>query len=221
MIKKGFTLIELLIVIAIISILVGVAVPYYNDYITDARLSVLKQNLATFRNSINQFRGDNLRGPFLVDVADGGTVIHTGPFSGAANGSELVSGPIQIVEGLPTKRSNIKYLPSMPVLQDPLTGANLGLPNLGATAPSAYFYDANANGRYDFDLNNDANYSDSEFAFLDGNNNGIYDSSAPYVTTHSSKFDTILFFDTATGTNTILPLDYTSLIATDAAGISY
>lgn len=215
MIKKGFTLIELLIVIAIISILVGVAVPYYNDYITDARLSVLKQNLTSFRNCINQFRGDNQRGPFLVNVASGGVTIHTGPFSGAAIGSELVSGPIQIIEGAPMRRANIKYLPSMPVFQDPQTGTNLETKNLLATAPSALFYDRVNVGTFDFNPDGDADYAnDTEFAFLDGNSNSTYE----------SAFDTILFFDTEAlgfGAGGIKPLDYTSIIATDSSGISY
>jgi len=166
MLKKGFTIIELLIVIAIISILVGVAVPYYNDYITDARLSVLKQNAATFRNSLNQFRGDNLRGPFAVSVYKGGTLLHANPLSGAADGSELVSGPIQIINNAPTRRQNIKYIPAMPVFTDPFSGGNITPPDIEVSEPSAYFYDSNANGRFDFDIDGNSDMSDSEFAFL-------------------------------------------------------
>ena len=66
--KKGFTLIELLIVIAIMSILVGVAVPYYNDYVVESRRSVLQSNIATIRKAINQFRADNQRGPARVRI---------------------------------------------------------------------------------------------------------------------------------------------------------
>ncbi len=36
--RKGFTLIELLIVVAIIAILVGVALPYYQNYVREARI---------------------------------------------------------------------------------------------------------------------------------------------------------------------------------------
>ncbi|GAB1353030.1 hypothetical protein MASR1M12_17630 [Erysipelotrichia bacterium] len=71
--------------------------PYYNDYITDARLSVLKQNLATYRNTINQFRGDNLRGPFRIRVEGAGTLHSTDLFSTTKLG--LTAGPIQIIQG--------------------------------------------------------------------------------------------------------------------------
>lgn len=220
MLKKGFTIIELLIVIAIISILVGVAVPYYNDYIIDARLSVLKQNAATFRNSLNQFRGDNLRGPFAVNVYQGGTLLHANPLSGAADGSELTSGPIQIINNAPTRRQNIKYIPSMPVFTDPFNGGNITPPSIAVsgTSASAYYYDlAGGNaGSFDFDINNDGTFTDdSEFAFLDGNNDKRF----------NQTYDTILFFDTrsaypgavlpaADGT----PLDFTEITITDSAG---
>jgi len=215
MFKKGFTIIELLIVIAIISILVGVAVPYYNDYITDARLSVLKQNAATFRNSLNQFRGDNLRGPFAVSVYKGGTLLHANPLSGAADGSELVSGPIQIINNAPTRRQNIKYIPAMPVFTDPFNASNITAPSIAVSGPSAYFYDkAPANGRFDFDPNNDGNMADSEFAFLKGGNDDKFD----------STYDTILFFDTRASygafnaADPTTALDFTEITITDSAG---
>jgi len=218
MLKKGFTIIELLIVIAIISILVGVAVPYYNDYITDARLSVLKQNAATFRNSLNQFRGDNLRGPFAVSVYKGGTLLHANPLSGAADGSELVSGPIQIINNAPTRRQNIKYIPAMPVFTDPFSGGNITPPDIEVSEPSAYFYDSNANGRFDFDIDGNSDMSDSEFAFLNGDSN----------TEFNTTYDTILFFDTRTAAAVYVqpfdptlartPLDFTQVKIKDSSG---
>jgi len=218
--KQGFSIIELLIVIAIISILLGVAVPYYNDYIYDARLNVLKQNVATFRNSVNQFRGDNVRGPFAVEVRKGGSVIHSDPLSNAADGSELVSGPIQMIgnPSVPTRRANIVYLQTAPVFIDPQSGISVPTANITVASPSAYFYDNDANGAFDFDPNNDDDYSDSEFAFIDGNNNGTYE----------SEFDTILFFDTQSIYTPFPPdaatskaLDFTSFSVRDSAGLTY
>ncbi|OGK08441.1 MAG: hypothetical protein A2W80_14775 [Candidatus Riflebacteria bacterium GWC2_50_8] len=167
MTKKGFTIIELLIVIAIISILVGVAVPYYNDYIYDARLSTLKQNLATYRSVLNQFRGDNSRGPFALSVNNAGVPILVDPKSGNALGSELVSGPIQNVDGTITRRSNLKYLESMPVFLNPQDGSPVPTTAWTLGNPSAYFYDlAPNNGIFDID---------TEFAFVVGDSDTDFD----------------------------------------------
>lgn len=123
--RKGFSLIELLIVVAIIAVLAGVAVPYYNDYIIDSRTSVLQNNLATIRKAINQFRADNQRGPIRVNVkvnnSDSGFIVagKDDPFD------ELVNGPLQNINGSWVRRSNIKYLSSKPMLIDPATGVEL------------------------------------------------------------------------------------------------
>ncbi len=134
--KKGFTLIELLIVIAIISILVGVAVPYYNDYIVDSRRAVLDSNIATIRKAINQFRADNQRGPARVKiVTPNPNVVVDGlndPFD------ELLNGPLQNVSGQWVRRSNIKYLNSRPVLEDPVTGATIATSSLILGTGSCY-----------------------------------------------------------------------------------
>ena len=125
--KKGFTLIELLIVIAIISILVGVAVPYYNDYVVESRRSVLQSNLATIKKAINQFRADNQRGPARINISAGGELRVNGlsdPFD------ELVNGPLQNIGGQWVRRSNIKYLNSRPILEDPVTGATIATSSL-------------------------------------------------------------------------------------------
>jgi len=46
--KKGFTLIELLIVITILAILAGAAVPYVQDYVEDARIAAAVKTWANF-----------------------------------------------------------------------------------------------------------------------------------------------------------------------------
>lgn len=162
--KRGFSLIELLIVIAIIAILVGVAVPYYNDYIYDARLSVLKQNLATIRKVINQFRGDNGRGPFMVPVQNGATTMHNEWYSAAD--SELISGPIQNIDGTITRRSNLQYLSAWPLLINPRTGEQIPPNEWIPATGTARFVDSNPV--------NDIFNIDTEFAFLDANNDSIF-----------------------------------------------
>ena len=64
---SGFTLLELMIVISMIMILISVAVPIYNQSIIQARESVLRQNLATLRNVIDQYTLDKQKAPQSLD----------------------------------------------------------------------------------------------------------------------------------------------------------
>ena len=61
--QSGFTLLELIVVIAIIGILATIAMPALKDVPTRARESVLKTNLRTFRDVIDQHYGDKGRYP--------------------------------------------------------------------------------------------------------------------------------------------------------------
>ena len=56
--ERGFTLLELIIVIAIIGILATIAMPAMKDVPRRASESVLKQNLRTLRDVIDQHYGD-------------------------------------------------------------------------------------------------------------------------------------------------------------------
>ena len=211
MFKKGFTIIELLIVIAIISILVGVAVPYYNDYITDARLSVLKQNAATMRSAINQFRGDNIRGPIQVKIVDGATTIYEADIFSSTQ-SELSAGPVQIIDGLVTRRSNVFYLTSIPIFADPFNGGNIPTSQISPEKPSNFFYDANNDGIFDVS---------TEWAFFDGNNNGEFlDADDKKFDSYSSisKVDLPAIPFAVVPPGNFKPLDYTDIVITDSAG---
>ena len=50
--KRAFTLIELLIIITIIAILVGVALPYYQDYIKQAKLAKAEHELDIIKEAL-------------------------------------------------------------------------------------------------------------------------------------------------------------------------
>ncbi len=67
--KKGFTLIELLIVITILAILAGAAVPYVQDYVEDARIAKCREDLGELRNAIMRYEVE--RGKLFDPANDG------------------------------------------------------------------------------------------------------------------------------------------------------
>lgn len=65
--SRGFTLIELMIVISLLLILISVAIPVYNQSILRAKESVLKQDLFTLRQVIDQYTLDKQRAPQALE----------------------------------------------------------------------------------------------------------------------------------------------------------
>ncbi len=61
--KSGFTMIELMIVMAVITILVSVAVPFYQKSILRSKEAVLKNNLFTMRTVIDEYTMDKGKAP--------------------------------------------------------------------------------------------------------------------------------------------------------------
>ncbi len=61
--RRGFTLLELLVVMAIIATLLTIAVPRYFRSLERSREAVLTQDLASLRESIDRFYGDNGKYP--------------------------------------------------------------------------------------------------------------------------------------------------------------
>jgi general secretion pathway protein G len=104
----GFTLIELMIVISLLLILVTVAVPIYNQSILRARESVLKQDLFTLRNVIDQYTLDKQKAPqSLEDLVSAGYIkqIPTDPFTGkndtwAVEQEDITQSPEQTDPGI-------------------------------------------------------------------------------------------------------------------------
>ncbi len=66
--RRGFTLIELLVVMAIIATLLTIAVPRYFRSMQRAREAVLRQDLATLRESIDKYYGDTGKYPATLAV---------------------------------------------------------------------------------------------------------------------------------------------------------
>jgi general secretion pathway protein G len=84
----GFTLIELIIVISIIAILLGVAVPVFNIHLRRAHEAALKQDLHTLRDAIDQYTQDKNKAPqTLQDLVSAGylRLIPVDPMTGSAD----------------------------------------------------------------------------------------------------------------------------------------
>ncbi|HXE91200.1 MAG TPA: prepilin-type N-terminal cleavage/methylation domain-containing protein [Terriglobales bacterium] len=71
--QRGFTLVELMVVISIILILISIAVPIYQQTVLRSREAVLKQDLQTMRELIQQYTLDKQRAPqSLQDLVSAG-----------------------------------------------------------------------------------------------------------------------------------------------------
>jgi general secretion pathway protein G len=84
----GFTLIELMIVMAIVSVLLAIAIPIYQKSITRAKESVLRNNLFTLRNMIDEYTVDKQKAPeTLQDLVSEGYLrqIPQDPLTGSSD----------------------------------------------------------------------------------------------------------------------------------------
>jgi len=60
---RGFTLIEMVVVMTLIALLLTLAIPRYFAVIDNGRLNVQRQNVATIRDAIDKFFGDQGKYP--------------------------------------------------------------------------------------------------------------------------------------------------------------
>jgi general secretion pathway protein G len=65
--RRGFTLIELLVVMAIIATLLSIAAPRYVGNVDKAKEAVLRENLASLRDSLDKYYADNGKYPASLD----------------------------------------------------------------------------------------------------------------------------------------------------------
>ncbi len=64
---RGFTLVELLVVMAIIAMLLSLAAPRYFNSVDKSKEAVLRENLATTRQALDKYFGDNGKYPDTLD----------------------------------------------------------------------------------------------------------------------------------------------------------
>ena len=91
--QRGFTLVELMIVMAIITVIISVAVPMYQKAILRGKESVLRSNLFTMRNVIDEYTYDKQKAPpTLEDLVKDGYLrqIPLDPITGQANSWKLI-----------------------------------------------------------------------------------------------------------------------------------
>jgi general secretion pathway protein G len=68
---RGFTLIELMVVMVLIAILLTIAVPRYFGSVDNGKNAVQRQNMATIRDAIDKYYGDQGKYPGqLQDLVD-------------------------------------------------------------------------------------------------------------------------------------------------------
>jgi general secretion pathway protein G len=91
--QRGFTLIELIIVVAMISILLGIMVPIYRIHVLHANEAVLKEDLYHMRTAIDQYTQDKGKAPQeLNDIVTAGYLhaIPKDPFTHATDSWQTV-----------------------------------------------------------------------------------------------------------------------------------
>jgi len=71
--QRGFTMIEMIIVISIVLILSAIAIPRYMNHVLRAREAVLREDLYSMRQAIDQFTEDKDKAPqSLEDLVSSG-----------------------------------------------------------------------------------------------------------------------------------------------------
>ena len=94
----GFTLIELMIVVSIIGVLATLAVPSYQSSVVKAKEAVLRQDLSTLRDVLDQHKADQGKYPQSLSALVGTGYLRgipKDPFTGATTTWQEISDPVE------------------------------------------------------------------------------------------------------------------------------
>lgn len=86
----GFTLMELMIVMAIIAILIGIAAIRYDKVVQHSREAVLKTDLTTIRDAIDNYTLDKQAAPQSIDDLQQAGYIRSVPIDPMTNAKDWV-----------------------------------------------------------------------------------------------------------------------------------
>ena len=97
--SNGFTLLELMIVVSIIGILATIAVPTYQMSVVKAKEAVLRQDLFTLRDVLDQHRADQGKYPSSLQALVGAGYLRTIPKDPFTNSATTWQEMTDTVEG--------------------------------------------------------------------------------------------------------------------------
>ncbi|MES9870074.1 MAG: prepilin-type N-terminal cleavage/methylation domain-containing protein [Sedimenticola sp.] len=86
--QRGVTLVELMVTVAIVAVIAGIAIPLYNGYIREARLSAARANVEPLRLALEDYWLDNATYITGVWVPGGSQTLETGALGWKPDGDE-------------------------------------------------------------------------------------------------------------------------------------
>ena len=173
----GFTLIELLIVVIILAIISAIAIPQFSAATSDAQESALDANLATMRNSLEQYRAQHTGNVYPGANASSGATCPAGaaPGTGAAGTLQAMQDQLMFASNAAGQTCSIaggafrfgpyvrQGLPTEPITSsDAVVVTTTGAPIVATAATGGWAYDTSSG---QFVMNSNAEGADERAFF--------------------------------------------------------